>query len=500
MPVRNLQKTSQTRLFTIEGRANPGNRPLYQYLARALGLSWAQGDITPIRVPDPTQYGKFVTVDRIKGQQGLPTVSIEARLTRDLSAMLSLVRKGCAFDVQIHAGACEDPRDFNGGWEKVYVLEGAEATSYDTAEFGALDADQEAVVNETVPLSGLDWYELKRLVASELAASQIVQEVIDVTICDSRQCGECGISSNGCEKIFAVTASAGGSPGLPAEVLYSSDGGNSFGETNVSSIGANEDPSGLICSGIYLVVYSAESNSLHYAEIADILLGTETWAEVTTGFVALKMPNHGFSQGSAFNWFVGDGGYIYFSEDITSGVDVQSAGAQTVENLNKVHGADEFNLVVVGDNNVVLFTNDGGQTWASITGPAPGVNLTAVAVKSDLIWMVGAADGTMYYTEDGGANWTQKAFSGSGSGQVEDIKFSTPSVGYMSHTSAAGVGRIFRSIDGGFSWYILPEAAGLSIPDNDRINRLAACSEDPNVVFGGGLGANATDGILVKVA
>lgn len=500
MPVRNLQKTSQTRLFTIEGRANPGNRPLYQYLARALGLSWAQGDITPIRVPDPTQYGKFVTVDRIKGQQGLPTVSIEARLTRDLSAMLDLVRKGCAFDVQIHAGACEDPRDFNGGWEKIYVLEGAEATSYDTAEFGALDADQEAVVNETVPLSGLDWFEIKRVVGAELAGSQIVQEVVDVVICDSRQCGECGISSNGCEKIFAVTMSAGGSPGLPAEVLYSSDGGNSFGETNVSTLAANEDPSALICSGIYLVVVSAESNSLHYAEIAEILLGTESWTEVTNGFVALKTPNAAFSQGSAFNWFVGDGGYIYFSEDITSGVEVQSAGAQSTENLNAIHGSDEFNLVAVGDANVVLFTNDGGETWASVTGPSVGDDLTAVAVKSELVWLVGTAGGEMYYTEDGGANWSLKAFSGSGSGVVKDIKFANGTVGYMSHTTAAGVGRLFRTIDGGFSWYVLPEQAGLSIPDNDGLNRIAACSENLNLAFAGGLGANATDGILVKVA
>jgi len=414
--------------------------------------------------------------------------------------MLALVRKGCQFDVQIHAGACEDPRDFNGGWEKIYVLEGAEATSYDTAEFGALDADQEAVVNETIPLSGLDWYEIKRIVGGELASSQIVQEVVDVAICDSRQCGECGISSNGCEKIFAVTMSAGGSPGLPAEVLYSSDGGNSFGETNVSTLAANEDPSALICSGIYLVVVSDESNSIHYAPIADILLGTETWTEVTTGFVASKVPNAAFSQGSAFNWFVADGGYIYFSDDITSGVDVQSAGAQSVQNLNDISGADEFNLVAVGDSNVVLFTNDGGQTWASVTGPAVGVNLTAVAVKSDLVWIVGAANGNLYYTEDGGANWTAKAFRGSGSGQVEDIKFSTNAVGYMSHTTAGGVGRILRTIDGGFSWYVVPEAAGLSIPDNDRINALAACSEDQNLVFGAGLGANAVDGILVKVA
>jgi hypothetical protein len=500
MAVRNLQKTSQTRLFLIEDRANPASVPSYQSLARALGLSWPQGDITPIRVPDPDQYGRFVTVDNIRGQQGLPTISIESRLTRDISSLLDLVRKGCSFDVQLHAGACEDPRDFNGGWEKIYVLEAANATSYDTNEFGALDADQEAVVTETVPLSGEDWYEVKKIVGSELGAAQIVQEVVDIAICDSRQCGECGITSNGCEKVFAVTLSAGGSPGLPAEVIFSADAGATMDDTIITSLGANEDPDALACVGIYLVVVSNDSESLHYAPLVDILAGNEIWTEIATGFVALKGPNAIFSLSSVFTWIVGDGGYIYFSDDITAGVEVQSAGAQSTEDLNAIHGSDELNLVAVGDNNTVLFTNNGGASWASVTGPVPAVNLLSVWVKSPTVWLVGSAGGRLYYTQDGGANWTEKAFSGNGAGQVRDISFATPTVGYMAHHTATPAGRILRTINGGGSWYVLPEAAGLSLPSNDRFDAVAACSENPNLVFGAGLADNAVDGIVVKVA
>lgn len=500
MPGRNLQKTSQTRLFLIEDRANPQNAPDYQFLARALGLSWAQGDVTPIRIPDPDQYGRFLTIDKIRGQEGLPAISIEARLTRDLSTLLTLRRKGCAFDMQLHAGVCENPRDFNGGWEKAYVLEDAIMTSYDTGEFGALDSDQEAVVNETVPLSGEDWYELKRLKGTELGGTQIVQEVIDVAICDSRQCGECGISSNGCEKIFAITMSAGGSPGLPAEVIWSDDAGGTLEDTTVTTLGAAEDPTGIECVGIYLVVISNESLSLHYAEIADILNSAETWAEVTTGFVSAKGPNAIFSLGSVFTWIVGNGGYIYFSGDITAGVTVQSAGSASTQNLNAIHGSDENNLVAVGASNTVLVTDNGGATWSSVTGPAVGVALNTVWMKDENIWFVGTAGGRLYYTVDGGANWTEKSFPGSGAGQVRNISFATPTVGYMAHDTAAPVGRILRTIDGGFSWYVLPEQSGLTLPDNDRINAVAACSEDPNLVFGAGLGANAVDGILVKAS
>lgn len=463
-------------------------------------MSWAQGDLTPIRIPDPEAYGKFVTIDLQRGQQGLPTISLEGRLTRDLSDLLQLVRKGCAFDVQLHAGACEDPRDFNGGWEKIYVLEGAYPTSYDTGELGALDADQDTPVNETVPLSGLDYYEIKRMVASEIGGSQIVQRIVDVAICDSAQCGECGITSNGCEKIFAITLSAGGSPGLPAEVLYSENAGGTIGETNVTTLGATEDPSAIACVGQYLVVVSEASESLHYAPLADILDGSETWTEVTTGFVATNGPLGIFSLSAVLTWMVAEGGYVYFSEDVTSGVEVQSSGGATTEDLVAIHGIDEDNLVAVGNNNAMLLTTDGGVSWGLVVGPNVGVDLTAIHMKSATEWIVGAADGTLWYTRNSGGTWTQKAFPGSGSGSVSDIQFSTPSIGYMAHNTTTPRGRILRTIDGGFSWYVLPERAGLSIPANDSIDALAACGEDPNIVFGGGLADNASDGILLKLA
>lgn len=465
-----------------------------------LSISWAQGDLTPVRIPDPDRYGKFITIEFQRGQEGLPTVTVESRLTRAVSSLLKLVRKGCAFDVQLHAGVCENPRDFNGGWEKGYVIEGALATSYDTGELGALDSDQDTAVNESVAVSGLDYYELKRLVGASLAGTQISQEIIDVAICDSAQCGECGISSNGCEKIFAITSSAGGSPGLPAEVIFSPDAGATIGETNVTTLGVTEEPNAIACVGVNLVVVSEDSESLHYAALADILDGIETWTEVTSGFVGTFGPQAIYNATPVHTFIAAEGGYIYFAEDPTSAVVVQTAGGVTTENLNAIHGADEEVVVAVGDNNTVLATADGGGTWGTVTGPNVGVNLTTVAVKSNLIWLVGAADGTLWYTADGGGSWAAKGFPGSGAGVVRDIQFATPTVGYMAHDTTAPRGRVLRTIDGGFSWYVLPEQAGLSLPLNDRINAIAACSEDPNLVFGGGLADDASDGFFVKIA
>lgn len=471
--------------------------PVYQGRARPMSPSWDLGDRTPVREPDPDRYGAFKIVDTIKGEKGLPSMAIEARYMHTISEFLRMSRQGCPLDVQVHFGKCGDPRAFNTGFDKVVVLENADISNYSASELGALEQGEDALVLETLELNAVDYYEIGPLSLSEFAATQIVQEIIDVAICDSVQCGDCGVPSSGCEHVFALTLSAGGSPGLAAEVIYSSDGLVTIGETNVSTLAANEDPSAMACVGIYLVVVSNASDSLHYAPLADILAGTETWTEVATGIEAAGSPNDIFSLDSGHTWICGDSGYVYFSDDITAGVTVQDAGIATTEVLNAIHGMDEDNVVAVGVNNAVIVTTNGGEGWVSVTGPAVGVILNTIWMRTAREWFIGDANGQLWYTRDAGVTWTEKTFSGSSTGQVRDIVFATPTVGYMAHDIVGPAGRILRTIDGGNSWYVLPEGAG-AIPANDFIGALASVAECPNVVYGGGLADDGSDGFLVK--
>lgn len=487
-----------SRVFAIPYTAGPAHAPDYEGLWKSGAAGWPQGDITRIKIPDDDRYGSFITVGKMKGEQGNPTLNIMARYTRELSDLLALVRKGCDTDIQVHMGLCQNPQDFNGGWDKILVLTNASPTNYSTDDLGALDDTERAVVNEEVPFSGEDMFEIIKLGLQEQAKSAVVQSVIDITICDTISCGLCGIPSDGCQRVFALTLTAGGSPGLSAEVVFTDDGGATWDDTNITTLAANEDPSAEACVGIYLVVVSNASTSLHYAEINDILNGTDVWTEVGTGFVVGGKPNDIFSAGPTQTWIVGDGGYIYYTEDPTAGVTVQTAGDATVQNLNAIHGYDSLNLVAVGAANAVVLTRNGGETWASITGPAVGVVLNTVFMKSEDTWFIGTAGGKLFYTEDGGTTWVEKTFSGSGAGQVRDIVFVNNTVGYMAHSTATPAGRVFRTIDGGFSWYMLPEGTG-TIPANDFVAALAVC-EDPNIFFGGGLADNATDGFIVKGA
>lgn len=497
-----LLQTGQTRVFILEGGAGPGASAVYQGRARALGVDWPGGDVTAIRAPSATRYNQFDVVAKVRAAQGLPTMSLEFRMKRDIDDMLTIFQKGCAIDIHIHAGECQSPDDFQ-SFDMVGVLEGALMTSYNTGEQGAFE--ETAVVLQTLPFVADDYYMVTAIRDSEIGEAEIVQEVVGLSFADAVSCGQCGIPSDGAQVLFAVTKSHGGSPGLPAEVIYTANAGQTLGQTVITTLGANEDPTDLAAVGTNVVVISGEDVALHWAPVADILTGSETWARVATGFVALKLPNRIFNWNKSFTWIAADDGYVYFASDVTAGVTPQTAGSVTTEDLQDIHGVSDQDLIAVGDNNAMLVTSNGGNTWAAVVGPAVGINLTACWMRSKSEWMVGDANGSLWYTRDAGDNWTERTFVGSGSGAIAAIAFATNNVGYMSHT-LSGNGRLLRSLDGGASWSRIPDGGNIgTLTLNDRLNRLAVPTSAPsniraNVVWAGGLADDAIDGILLKVA
>lgn len=498
---RNLQRASMSRLFLIEDRAGPTHTPTYQALARGLGVTKPFGAITPVRVPDPKRYGQFITVDKTRGQPALPTTQIEIRTVQDLSAILKIATKGCPVDLQQHIGQCQDPTDFDKGWTKILVLEDADFTQYATNPIGALDADQEASIMETLDITGSDYYELKQLAFASQAESQIVQQVVGVAICDSRTCGACGIPSDGAQRIFALQVSAGASPGVAAELVSTQNGGGTWAEQNVTSLPVNQAPTAIACVGPYLVVLSNGDCSFHYALITDILAGTSSWTRSATGLIcAAGAPRAIFSVSRTQTWVVGDGGYIYTATDITAGFTAQTSGDVTSQSIRAIHGMDEVNILAGGVSNALVVTKNGGSTWSLVTGPSgqAAVTVTAVNMLDALEWYVGYADGKLFYTIDGGVTWTQKALPRQSTlTAIDAIEFPVRTVGYIAvHTATAG--RLLRSVNGGFSWYELPEQTGLSIPTNLQFYDIATTGDDPNVIWAGGIKTAVGDGLLVK--
>lgn len=496
---RGIVRTDMTRIWLQEGGAGPAVAPEYMGVWRAGAISWDQGTSTAIEIPSDSEYGKFQEVDSYQGAAGKPTMPLTARYSDQLSEMLRITRRACLNDLQVHIGKCEDLQDFQGGWRKIVALDKFTVSNYSTGDLGALSSDERAAVDETINAEAQDLYEIVKLTLAEICAASVIQEVLAVAYGDVKSCGgECGDSSNGCQKLFALIKSVGGSPGLGAQIVYSDDAGSSCGSTPITSLAANEEPNDMAVLGLYVVVVSANATGWghHYALKEDVLDGTETWVKVTVGYVNPGgVPRCIFALKAGYAFIGGAGGYIYSLDSPANSPVVLDAGSATVQALNAIHAFDELHILAVGAANAVVYSTD-GSTFAAVTGPAPAVALNACWMKSETEWWVGTAGGELYYTTDSGVTWTLKGFPGSGSGVVRDINFATNQVGYLAHDTALVAGRILRTIDGGYSWYVLPEGTG-AIPANDKINSLATCKE-PNVVLGGGLADNGTDGALIK--
>lgn len=488
-------QTGFSRVFLIEGRARGDHVPVYMGCMRAGGIDWSLGDITKIECPSDKGYDKFVERGKSKGAADRPSTSLVGRYAADLESELArLARIGCSFDLHYHIGVCTDPTLFN-TFQKAIVWEEVDLTNYSSDDIGALEEGERSAVNETGAISAREFYEVLRLAFSEVAGDIVTNEVVDVVVCDAISCGECEEESDGCERVYAVTLGGGGSPGTPADVVYTLDGGAGWNTSEVDSLGAAENPTALACVSGYVVVVSNDSCSLHYVLQTDLdMVGDETWIENLTGFVATGCPNDIWSVGN-YAFIVGDNGYIYGVADPTVGVTVLDAGASTGLTLRAVHAMDRNTAVAVGSNGVVVRTLNGGDTWQEMNRPTGlGVHLHCVWVKTETEWWVGSSDGRLFYTLDGGVIWNL-AFDWGG-GIVYDIAFSKDGMMAVSHTTAAPLGRLLRSYDGGNSFVVLPEGPE-AMPAAQRFTALALCTNDVNIVCGVGLDDGGVDGIVV---
>jgi len=491
-------QTGFSRVFLTEGRARGDHTPVYMGCMRAGGIDWSLGDITKIECPSDKGYDKFVERGKSKGAADRPSTSLVGRYAADLESELArLARIGCSFDLHFHIGVCTDPTLFN-TFQKAIVFEEVDLTNYNTDDIGALEEGERSAVNETGDISAREFYEVLMLAFAEVAGAIVTNEVVDVVVCDAISCGECDNPSDGCEKVFAIANSVNESPGAIAELVFTQDAGTTWDDTEISSMDVGENPDDLACVGPNVVVISEDSVSLHYADKDDIWAGTEVWYEVTTGFVG--EPRAIYSVSPRHTWIVGNSGYIYFTEDPTVGVTAQVASTLTGEDYRAVHAYDTENVLVVGNNNTVAITRNGGTTWADVVGPNPDEALLCCWMRGPNEWFVGCDDGTLWYTVDAGANWVQKNLPAQATiDALTDIQFSTPTVGWLSGYTTTPAGRIWRTIDGGYEWYVAPEGNTL-LPANDRINGIAICPGEPNIVWGAGLNDDADDGFIVKGA
>lgn len=493
------------RSFIQFGGARPVNQAKYagqdaQYLSVEGVRLVETGGIDPIWVPDPRRQGSYRLVGRKLTAPDLSEATLKL-LEKHGAIPRQLQKIGCSFNLYQPTGPCKDLSDFLGGWtDYVMVYSAAIVTDKDLGTRTSWDSDE--MIEDSLNLVLADIYPVGSLGFGEKAAAQADREVVDVVYGSNVECGNCGPGDDGTGRIYAVTKSSGaGSPGLPAEVIYSVDGGATWTDANIAGLGATADPVAIDIVGNYLVVVVASENAYYWAEINSLTGVPGAFTKVTTGFVATKLPNDIYVVSSREIYFAADGGYVYKSEDITAGVTVLDAGSATTNDLQRIHGQGEV-IVAVGDADTVIKSTNRGATFAVTTDTPVGasVALQALAVLDEYRIWVGSAAGRLYYTINGGETWVELSFSGQGNGAVRDIVFVNDEVGYFAHNTSTPTARVFATWDGGNTWTRTSPRIR-NFPTFDYAGRLAVPNTDAGVAANNlaiaGLAGDGSDGIVL---
>jgi photosystem II stability/assembly factor-like uncharacterized protein len=495
-----VTQAKHKRAFIQYGGARPDKPVRYggqdaQYLAISGVSNPEAGGVDPIWVPDPVRPNKYRLVGKSISTPDLASAEVMFREMH--GAVSKALLRNCPFNLYEVTGACGRLMDFSGGWTD-YVLIYSYAVTNDKDHGDRVMFDSDDAIENTLSVTLDAIYPVGPLGFGENAAPEISREVTDLVYATGKPCADCDF---GDQRLYAVTTTSGsGSPGLPAEVIYSLDGGATWAQANITGIGESEATYAIDTVGNYLVVVGADA--YYYAEI-NVKTGVPgTWTKVTTGFVVDKSPRDMFVLSEREVFFVGLGGYIYKTDDITAGVEAINAGSATTANLARVHGRNET-LVATGATGVVVKSNNRGATWAvTVANPEATAIIQAIAVlDSDRYW-VGTNTNRVYYTLDGGETWellSHPEFTFGG--QIMDILFPTQEVGYISYHDATPTAKLLTTWNGGANW-TRNQYRILNFPTFDRGTRLAApATDDPgwasNTIAIGGLAGDGIDGIVV---
>lgn len=174
-------------------------------------------------------------------------------------------------------------------------------------------------------------------------------------------------------------------------------------------------------------------------------------------------------------WLAGANGYIYFSEDGGETWTNVEAGVITAGDYNCVHFSDKTYGVAGAPGDIIAISDDGGQTWEAVTATGGGGDILCCArLDKNRLW-VGTDDGTLWYSRDAGTTWTQRTgWEGSGTGGIRAMSWYGDHVCFMAHDSAAPVGTVLYTFNGGQDWAALDTATNAGLNDIRAVNERTA--------------------------
>ena len=468
-----IAKSPQSRAWLFPNGNNPKNKGELLICHRIVDPSRSYGDPEPIYKPSQTRFGGFDEIDSIDAAPERATFSIENYYSMDsASIFLKLANLKCSSDLHVVLGSCNDPRVYNSSWEKLIIFEDVKITSHSIGDLGALQPGDAAATLETIELSARRYYEVTRLTVQRVNATLTTPTAANwVQVYGSEECVGDGCSDNipGC-----LTQLTGGSGNI---LQFTNNLGSTIGQTTITTIVGNSVSAAI--AGDFVYVISDSDAFVHYADIEDILQGTEIWGTIDLGIAGF--PTAITNSNSQDVWVTDSLGNIH----LVSGLRLLATRQLTTDPLTGVVVDDC--CVLAWSATEMFHSNDEGQLFGLITPPAAITNIasaefTPSAYTNDSscsAFIVSGETGT-YCTTDLGNTWQEVGLPVPGF--LKRINRATRAVLYGIMEASTGGTFLVRSTDGGCSWTLLPDKPQKLVADAANFTCIDTCPSNPNTL------------------
>ena len=300
-------------------------------------------------------------------------------------------------------------------------------------------------------------------------------------------------SDKGCpspiSSFFFVSGSVGYLMTRDGSVFRTTDGGQTFSrQTSVpgtSSAGGSREPADIFFTtdntGVAVTRAGGSAKIFRTTDAGVSWVDVSTAPSTALNGVTFTSAIDGVAVGNGKTFLVtSDGGATWTAKPLTGaptqdliGVDCSSAttciategnghlmrttdGGETGTDITPSTGrilASAFSspsrVVAVGQQGTTVVSDDGGVNYAPLGGAVVGTGFQRLRATSAGIANVGAANGTLIRTTNGGVNWTSVGVPTNAT--VLDASFADGQTGY----AIDAAGGAFKTVNGGTSWQIL---------------------------------------------
>jgi photosystem II stability/assembly factor-like uncharacterized protein len=392
---------------------------------------------------------------------------------------------------------CGGKADLITNYDRLWVVQVANIGTHGLA--GIIRREEDVAAMQTFGAQAypevIPWFKLE-------GARQTTSEekgLNDIAFCNAERCqGRCGTAQDICQDGAIVGDSeAAGSPSAMGIVLETADG-NTWTGTVADPFIAGEDISAVECFAsptgadvIRKLVARGTTDGANPAEIAWTEDDGATWTNVDVGAVTGEYVVNDIAVFALdfYNiWLGTDGGYIYYSDDGGATWTIQDAGVLTANAYHSIHFSSDLNGFAGSTAGFIAETTDGGSTWSAATTAGSAIVEGLWAFDSQVIIAV-ESDSTMYKTTDGATTWSQITTFPLSTGSLDDIEFVNDYIGAVVHNTAAPIGTVYVTFDGGYTWEL---ATGVT---NSGLNAIFFCGTDKLYAVGERNGGTA---VIVK--